>query len=158
QRQRPQGFLRRRRILYDRKWRGGAPPLAGHSGGRAMTVATQCRTIICALLITASAGSPTSSEPQGSAVLPGGNSKDPVNIDAAKLDYFDKERKLIYTGNVVLTQGEGKLQAGKLIIFLAPNDGRKPGGAPSSSSQVRRMEVPGPVTVLSKDQIGTGDS
>jgi lipopolysaccharide export system protein LptA len=123
-----------------------------------MTVATQCRTIICALLITANAGSPTSAEPQGSAVLPGGNSKDPVNIDAAKLDYFDKERKLIYTGNVVLTQGEGKLQAGKLIIFLAPNDARKPGGAPSSSSQVRRMEVPGPVTVLSKDQIGTGDS
>jgi lipopolysaccharide export system protein LptA len=124
-----------------------------------MTVPPYCRTTICALLIATSTASPAAAEPQSSgAVLPGGNSKDPVNIDAAKLDYFDKEQKLVYTGNVVLTQGEGKLQAGTLIIFLAPKNAKSPASAPSSSSQVRRMEVPGPVTVLSKDQIGTGDS
>ena len=124
-----------------------------------MTIEHPCRIIISALLVVAGAASATGSETQvAGAVLPGGNSKDPVNIDAAKLDYFDKEQKLVYTGNVVLTQGEGKLQAGKLIIFLAPKGGKNAGGAPSSSSQVRRMEVPGPVTVLSKDQIGTGDS
>jgi len=115
--------------------------------------------LFCAFLIAASSAGSTGAEPQGSgAVLPGGNSKDPVNIDAAKLDYFDKEQKLVYTGNVILTQGEGKLQAGMLIIFLAPKNGQNLGGTPSSSSQVRRMEVPGPVTILSKDQIGTGDS
>jgi lipopolysaccharide export system protein LptA len=124
-----------------------------------MTVPPQCRMIICALLITAGAVSPARAEPKGSgAVLPGGNSKDPVNIDAAKLDYFDKEQKLVYTGNVVLTQGDAKLQAGTLIIFLAPKNAKSSASAPSSSSQVRRMEVPGPVTILSKDQIGTGDS
>ena len=60
--------------------------------------------------------------PASGAILPGGNSKDPVNIDAAKLDYFDKEQKLVYTGNVVATQGESKLQAGTLVIYLTPKD------------------------------------
>ncbi len=124
-----------------------------------MTAEHPHRIVIGALLAVAGAASAMAAETHAAgAVLPGGNAKDPVNIDAAKLDYFDKEQKLIYTGNVVLTQGEGKLQAGKLIIFLAPKGAKNAGGAPSSSSQVRRMEVPGPVTILSKDQIGTGDS
>ena len=55
-------------------------------------------------------------------VLPGGNSKEPINIDAAKLDYFDKEQKLVYTGNVVATQGESKLKATTLVIFLTPKE------------------------------------
>jgi lipopolysaccharide export system protein LptA len=96
--------------------------------------------------------------PSSGAILPGGNSKEPVNIDAAKLDYFDKEQKLIYTGNVVATQGESKLKATTLVIFLTPKDPDAPNGVPSNSSQVRRMEAAGPVTVTSKDQIGTGDS
>lgn len=91
-------------------------------------------------------------------VLPGGNSKEPINIEAAKLDYFDKEQKLVYTGNVVAIQGESKLKATTLIIFLTPKEPGDPAGAPSSSSQVRRMEATGPVTITSKDQIGTGDN
>jgi lipopolysaccharide export system protein LptA len=97
-------------------------------------------------------------KPRSAALLPGGNSSEPVNIDAAKLDYFEKEQKLVYSGNVVAKQGESKLQAGTLIIFLAPKSGGGAGGVPSSSSQVRRMEATGPVTIVSKDQIGTGDS
>jgi lipopolysaccharide export system protein LptA len=92
------------------------------------------------------------------AILPGGNSKEPVNIDASKLDYFDKEQKLVYSGNVVATQGESKLKATTLVIYLTPKEAGESSGAPSSSSQVRRMEAAGPVTVISKDQIGTGDS
>lgn len=115
--------------------------------------------LILSAALIAVAGLPAQAEKPrsgGGAILPGGSSKDPVNIDAAKLDYFDKEQKLVYTGNVVATQGESKLQAGTLTIFLTPKDGAA--GAPSSSSQVRRMEAGGPVTIVSKDQIGTGDS
>jgi lipopolysaccharide export system protein LptA len=124
-----------------------------------MIVSGQIRAICCALPLVLSAISALAAEtPSSGAVLPGGSSKDPVNIDAAKLDYFDKEQKLVYTGNVIATQGEGKLQAGKLVIFLAPKNAETSAGAPSSSSQVRRMEAAGPVTLLSKDQIGIGDS
>lgn len=111
------------------------------------------------LLLSACAVFPSYAEKAGSgAILPGGNSKEPVNIAAAKLDYFDKEQKLVYTGNVIATQGESKLHAPKLVIFLTPKDSTAQAGAPSSSSQIRHAEAAGPVTIVSKDQIGTGDS
>ena len=114
---------------------------------------------VLALLILASAVYPAYAEkPHSGAILPGGNSKDPVNIAATKLDYFDKEQKLVYTGNVVARQGESKLETGTLVIYLTPKNALAPAGVPSSSSQIRRMETAGPVTIVSKDQIGTGDS
>jgi lipopolysaccharide export system protein LptA len=92
-------------------------------------------------------------------ILPGSNSKDPVNIDAAKLDYFDKEQKLIYTGNVVAVQGESRLLTPTLVIFLMPKEAGGESSTPSSTNnQVRRMEASGPVTLSQKDQVGTGDS
>jgi lipopolysaccharide export system protein LptA len=84
--------------------------------------------------------------------------KDRINISAAKLDYYDKEQKLIYSGNVVAVRGDATLKTPLLVIFL---DSKQPGahsGPPSSTSQMRRMEASGPVTLISKDQIATGDS
>ena len=118
-----------------------------------------CCLLALAFLVTALPVFPAVAEkPHSGAVLPGGNSKEPVNIDAAKLDYFDKEQKLVYTGNVVATQGQSKLEATTLVIYLTPKEAAASAGVPSSSSQVRRMEAAGPVTIISKDQIGTGDS
>ncbi|MGA7384763.1 MAG: LptA/OstA family protein [Methylocella sp.] len=114
---------------------------------------------VLAFLISALAVFPAfAQQPRSGAILPGVNSKEPVNIAAAKLDYFDKEQKLVYTGNVVATQGDSKLQARTLVIFLTPKDPTAAPGAPSSSSQIRHAEAAGPVTIVSKDQIGTGDS
>jgi len=69
-----------------------------------------------------------------------------------------RNKSLSTPANVVATQGASKLQAGTLVIYLTPKDATAAPGAPSSSSQVRRMEAVGPVTIVSKDQIGTGDS
>lgn len=88
---------------------------------------------------------------QKGAVLPGASSKDPVSIDAGKLDYFDKDQKLVYSGAVVATQGESRLKASVLTIFLEPS-------TTTHGHQMRRMEAQGPVTITAKDQIGTGDS
>ena len=90
------------------------------------------------------------------AVLPGGNSGKPINIEAVKLDYFDKEQKLIYTGSVVATQGDSTLHSSVLTIFLTP---KTPGAATSAgTNQVQRMVATGPVTMTQRDQIGTGDN
>ncbi len=83
--------------------------------------------------------------------------KQRINISAAKLDYYDKQQKLIYTGNVVAIRGDATLKTPSLTIFL---DQKQPGarpGPPPSTSQMRRMEASGPVTLISKDQIATGD-
>ena len=93
-------------------------------------------------------------------LLPGGSSKEPVGITAGKLDYYDKEQKLVYSGGVVVTQVPTQMKATTLTIFLAKADGEtKAGAAPlASGSSVRRMEATGPVTITSKDQVGTGDN
>jgi lipopolysaccharide export system protein LptA len=109
-------------------------------------------------------------------ILPGGNSKEPISIEADKLVYFDKEQKAIYSGNVVAIQGDSKLTCSALTIFLAKNEEQategneqpKPQPAPAtaqaggeppspSTSQVKHMEAAGPVTVVSKTQVATGD-
>jgi lipopolysaccharide export system protein LptA len=108
-----------------------------------------------------------------SPLLPGGDSKAPVSINADKLEYFDKEKKLIYSGTVVAKQSAATLKASKLSIWFAaasppaasppaasPPAADPPAGMlPSGGSQdVRRMEAAGPVTIIQNDQVGTGDS
>jgi lipopolysaccharide export system protein LptA len=108
--------------------------------------------ILLASAVLALAASAGVAAAQKSPVLPGASSKEPVSIDAAKLDYFDKDQKLVYSGAVVAAQGESRLKASVLTIFL------EPAPANSNGHQMRRMEAQGPVTITAKDQIGTGDS
>ncbi|MEW6435707.1 MAG: LptA/OstA family protein [Pseudomonadota bacterium] len=86
------------------------------------------------------------------------NDQTPINIVAVQLDYFDKEQKLIYTGHVVATRGDTILKTPRLTVFLAPKQKGGSGSKASSSDRVRRMEAVGPVTLISKDQVATGDS
>ncbi|MBV9064849.1 MAG: lipopolysaccharide transport periplasmic protein LptA [Methylobacteriaceae bacterium] len=104
------------------------------------------------MLAAALIASPPALAQKSTAVLPGASPKDPVSIDAGKLDYLDKDQKLVYSGAVVATQGESRLKASVLTIFL------EPAPANSNSHQMRRMEAQGPVTITAKDQIGTGDN
>jgi len=108
---------------------------------------------------------------QNSPLLPGGNSKAPVSIEADKLVYYDKEQKAIYSGNVVIIQGDTKLTCSIMTIYMeksaAPANGQpaaKPADSPGlpgstgESSRVRHLDCSGPVTVLSKTQTATADS
>ena len=109
-------------------------------------------------------------KPAGGGFMPGANSKEPVSIDAGKLDYFDKESKLVYTRDVVAVQGETTMLACVLTLFLVKTEQPKSangqplptpastGSSPASGgTEVKRMEATGPVTIISKDQIGIGD-
>ena len=96
---------------------------------------------------------------RASAIIPGGNAKAPISINAGRLDFFEKESKLVYSGGVVAQQGNASLKASKLTIFLAKDAVKtaQGGGGASSGDQVRRMVAAGPVTIRSKDQVGTGN-
>lgn len=127
--------------------------------------AALARTATACAVLALGGGAAWAQKGGGSAVLPGANGKQPINIEAVKLDYFDKEQKLVYTGGVVATQGDARLKASVLTIFLAPkgqagaNAGAGGGGSTGgSTSQVQRMLAAGPVTLLQRDQTGTGDS
>ena len=107
-------------------------------------------------------------------ILPGTNSKEPISIDADKLVYFDKQQKAIYSGDVVVIQGDTKMTCSVMTVYLdrsspssagvqsanaqeapAPAGGQ---GGPSQNSGVKRLEAAGPVTVVSKTQVATGDN
>jgi lipopolysaccharide export system protein LptA len=101
-------------------------------------------------------------------LLPGAGSKQPVSIEADKLVYFDKEQKAVYTGNVVVIQGDTKMTCSGLTIYMekaaAPGGATAPAApaaAPAngggSSSHVKHLDAVGPVTVVSKTQVATGD-
>ena len=91
-----------------------------------------------------------------SPVLPGGNTKAPITVDASKLEYFDKDQKLVYSGGVVATQGESTMKAKVMVVFLARPD--EQANLQSDTGRIRRIEAAGPVTVTQVDQVGTGDS
>jgi lipopolysaccharide export system protein LptA len=120
---------------------------------------------LATLSAQAAVNKPTASSP----LLPGGNSKEPVSIEADKLVYFDKEQKAIYSGNVVVIQGDTKLTCSTMVIHMektaaagTPAPAVKVADASpapaSESSHVSHLDCAGPVTVLSKTQTATGDS
>ncbi len=109
---------------------------------------------LAASLVTAA------SQAKGPSVLPGGNAKEPITIEANKLDYLDKEQKAIYSGNVVAKQGDSTVRSSLMTIFLDKSGTADPSAAPAAptdNGQIKRIELGGPVTIASKDQIGTGD-
>ena len=129
--------------------------------------------VLATLNAQAAANKPT----QGSPLLPGGNSKEPISIEADKLVYFDKEQRAIYSGNVVAIQGDTRLTCSIMTVHMtktaaagAPAAGASVAGAPAvkvadaapapsaESSSVSHLDCAGPVTVLSKTQTATGDS
>ena len=124
------------------------------------------------VLATLNAQAAVNKPTQGAPLLPGGNSKEPISIEADKLVYFDKEQKAIYSGNVVAIQGDTRLTCSIMTVHMtktaaagAPAAGAPAvkvadaGPAPSAeSSSVSHLDCAGPVTVLSKTQTATGDS
>lgn len=105
----------------------------------------------------------------------GGDSKEPIKIDADKLDVLDKDSKAVFTGNVVAVQGETTVRCSTMTVFYEgraqngaagaarPAPAPAPAAAPpaggqSNDSSIKRIECAGPVTVVSKTQAATSDN
>ncbi|THD49015.1 MAG: organic solvent tolerance protein OstA [Bradyrhizobium sp.] len=135
----------------------------------------RCRSVLAlALALLAAGPAVAATKDLGTPLLPGAGSKQPVSVEADKLVYFDKEQKAVYSGNVVVIQGDTKMTCSMMTIFMEKGataaDASQPapaatpaatpasGAAPSaSSSHVRHLDAAGPVTVISKTQVATAD-
>jgi lipopolysaccharide export system protein LptA len=121
-------------------------------------------TLLCGIVLAvagigiAMAAGPAQKRSGPSPVLPGGNSRAPITVDAAKLEYFDKEQRLIYSGGVLARQGESTMRATTMVVFLQKEDQSAGGLQTDAGGRIRRIEAAGPVTVTQVDQVGTGDS
>jgi lipopolysaccharide export system protein LptA len=143
--------------------------------GPGRTRSTAVTLLLAATVSNATAATkPPSAAPAASSpieIMPGTNSKEPVSIDADKLVYYDKERKAVYSGKVVVIQGDTKMTCSIMTVFLdrAPAAGANApaaatsaptpaGDKPSANSGIKHMDATGPVTVISKTQVATGDN
>lgn len=101
----------------------------------------------------------------------GGDSKEPIKIDADKLDVLDKDNKAVFSGNVVAVQGETTVRCTIMTVFYEGRGGQGGAGAAratapaatggtgqSNDSSIKRIECKGPVTVVSKTQAATSDN
>ncbi|UZF92232.1 LptA/OstA family protein [Bosea sp. NBC_00550] len=107
----------------------------------------------------------------------GGDSKEPIKIDADKLDVLDKENKAVFTGNVVAVQGETTVRCTVMTVLYEGRAGGQGGAASgraatpapaapaanggngqSNDSSIKRILCKGPVTVVSKTQAATSDN
>lgn len=137
------------------------------------------RTIVVALaaLLALPAAAQNPAQPKASQ-NPGpvpafGNSKEPIQIDADKLEVFSKENRAVYSGNVIAVQGETTIKSATMIVYYERENANAPQGgdavkpdaaseaaaaaAPSGGTQLKRVEAKGGVTVISKDQVATGN-
>ncbi|MDE3175013.1 MAG: organic solvent tolerance protein OstA [Pseudomonadota bacterium] len=118
------------------------------------------RALFAALALGLSAATAaTKSEPVS--ILPGGDAKSPISIEADRLDYFEKEAKAVYEGHVVVVQGDTKLVCSKLTIFMEKSGAApkpEPAGGGDASNRLKHMDCAGPVRVDSKTQTATADN
>ncbi len=98
----------------------------------------------------------------------GTNKDQPVQIEAASLEVRDKDKMAVFTGNVVVTQGDTVMKCKELRVYYdqeASKDGAKaspkstmkaaqPG--PGGRQSISRLEARGGVVVTTKDQTATG--
>ena len=132
--------------------------------------------VAAAMLCSSGAGA-AAEKPSGPndspAIFPGTSSKEPISIDADKLVYYDKEHKAVYSGNVVVIQGDTKMTCSAMSVFLdhapatggaapppkeaAPSPTNGQAASPADAG-VKHLDAAGPVTVVSKTQVATGDS
>lgn len=98
-------------------------------------------------------------------------SKDPVQIDADRLEMRDRDGTAIFTGNVSVVQGPVMLKAGKMQVFYSKSNEKSSddassgkaatdsiGGAGLGASGIERLEVDGKVYLKSGTQVATGDA
>ena len=99
----------------------------------------------------------------------GASSKEPIKIDADRLDVFDREGRAVFSGNVVAVQGESTMRCSALIVFYEQTRGqgqgqgqtaalRQPGAPHGQNEAIKKIDCQGPVTIVSKTQTATGDN
>ncbi|ADH87683.1 OstA family protein [Ancylobacter novellus DSM 506] len=96
------------------------------------------------------------------------NRDEPIRINANSLEVRDQQKQAVFTGNVVVIQGDTTLRCKELVVYY---DGKESGGkagapassealasgSPINSSAIRRLEINGSVVVTTKEQTATGD-
>lgn len=129
---------------------------------------------LCVLL-----ADPADAKDRASAFGELGTNKEPIKIDADRLDVFDKEGRAVFAGNVVAVQGDSTMRCSALTVLYEQGRGAAAAGATTGAAPaaepakaaarganplaggdnaIRKINCKGPVTIVSKTQVATGDN
>jgi lipopolysaccharide export system protein LptA len=86
------------------------------------------------------------------------NRDQPVRINANSLEVRDKDKIAVFSGNVVVVQGDTTMNTKDLLVYYDGSVGAPQEGAPMRQGQIRKLEAKGGVVVKTKEQTATGDS
>lgn len=82
-----------------------------------------------------------------------GDSEEPIQIEADRLEILDNENTALLTGNVSVVQGTTILKARKIKVFYIRGDQGE-----QTQSGIRLIEATGKVAVRSQDNTATADT
>ena len=146
---------------------------------RALKFGLAMLAVVC-VPVTASAQSSAKKAPAPAAAVPqvdtgvpnalqgfSQNKDKPIQIEAQQLDVRDKDKVAIFTGNVVVVQGDTTMKCKTLHVFYEQDESK---GAPSKGTMkaaqpgpggkqgIKRLEARGGVIVIQKEQTATGET
>jgi lipopolysaccharide export system protein LptA len=88
------------------------------------------------------------------------NSKEPIEIVSDRMDAFNEKKMVIFSGNVVATQGDKEIKSDRLFLYYKKETGKKDKvGAKEieGTGDLEKIEAKGNVIVTQKAKIATGD-
>jgi lipopolysaccharide export system protein LptA len=97
------------------------------------------------------------------------NKGQPVHIEAERLEVHDKDKTAIFTGKVVVTQGDTTMRCKTLTVYYVGSPAKdakdtkeaapKPTATVNTSGEqkIKKLEASGDVVVNQNDQVATGD-
>jgi lipopolysaccharide export system protein LptA len=91
------------------------------------------------------------------------NKGQPINIEAEKLEVRDKDKTAVFTGKVVVIQGDTTMRCKTLTVFYVGQPGKDDAAkpvtkGPGGEQKIKKLEAHGDVVVTQNDQIATGDA
>ncbi len=127
--------------------------------------------LIAALLVTAgygpaaAQGAPKTKSTQTATGFPNAlqgfqrNRTDPVKIEANALEVRDRDKTAVFTGNVIVQQGDTQMRCKELTVHY--EEGAMPAQPANAQAvapqQIRRLVANGGVIITTKDQRATGN-
>ncbi|MEP3430120.1 MAG: LptA/OstA family protein [Roseibium sp.] len=127
-----------------------------------MFIAALKRSIVSAGLVSVMSGLAFSQTFNDTFAGFGSSNGEPIEIEASELQVEDNSKLATFTGDVVVIQGETRLETQQLKVFYDGNGNGNgeaaSAGAVPAQQEISRLEADGGVYISSKDQTATGDA
>ncbi len=82
--------------------------------------------------------------------------KIPLHIEADKMTSLEKQRAVVFSGNVKARQGELQINSDEMTVYHAEEGAQNQGGQ-QGQAQIEKMHAKGHVEIIQNDFVATGD-